>query len=288
MKISFISAAYKVDKYLPDFFSSFSNVKNVFEIIIVNDDPSNDLSEWITKYPNYEIKIVNNAENIGLRKSRLVGIENVSKDTTHIIFIDPDDRISTNAPEIANVDYPIQFAFMTWYKCKLIYTTCDGDVSRFELDNHLWGIVFPKKIALQIPRYTNEGEMDDMPIKLRMAENYQFTKSTDVLIDYRMRKGSLANGKKSERSAHEQIVTWRNLYERDHLIDRKKSISNQFFELTINKNAFEKSWYKSKYKEISPEVSFLIKFNAHMYRLVSWWALQNKLKSIFLNRKMFD
>lgn len=288
MKISFIAPVYKVEKYLADFFNSFYNVKNLFEIILVNDDPTVNLEVWKKKYPNFDIKIINNDKNVGIRMSRINGLKNISQDSTHVIFIDPDDRLSADIPAFEQIVLPTQFAFNLWFKNKLIYNSPDGDISKYLLDNHLWGIIFPKEIAIEIPRFSNENEIDDMPIKFRMAEKYIFCKKDIAIIDYRIRKGSAANGKKSERSAHEQITTWRNLFENDHLIDRKKSIDNQYFELVINKQSFEKTWYKNKYNELSSEVSFLTKFNAHMYRLVSWWALQNKLKSIFLNRKMFD
>lgn len=287
MKISFIAPAYNVDEFLPDFFNSFATLKNDFEIILVNDNPASDLSHWANAVVSKQIKIVNNKVNIGSKKSRFEGLKHVSQDVTHIVFIDPDDKIASNCELIENFATPTQYAFNMWYQNKLIPSKADGDISKYNLDNHLWGIIFPREIALEIPRYSHDLEIDDMPIKMRMAEKYVFDKCEKIMIDYRMRKGSQANSKKSRIGALEQVNTWDNLYKIDNLIGHKKSVDNQYFELVINKKSFEKVWYKNKYNELKSEVSLITKFNAHMYRLVSWWTLQNKLKSFFLNRKMF-
>lgn len=287
MKISFISPAYQVENYLNDFFGSFETLKFEFEIIIINDDPTSDLSKWKLLFKNFNISIVNNKKNIGARKSRFEGLKYISKETTHVVFIDPDDRISMNFKDVIFPSVSTQFSYHEWYRNKRIYKKSIGTVSKYNLDNHLWGIIFPREIALQIPKFSYDDEVDDMPIKLRMAQHYRFEKSIISMIDYRVRKSSTINSKKTLNSALEHINTWKNLGEKDHLVSQKASINNQFFELIINKKSLDKSWYKSRYKELCEYASFSTKFNAHMYRLVSWWTLQNKLKSIFLNRKMF-
>lgn len=288
MKIAFVAPAFKVDHFLPEFFDSFKNLKNDFEIILVNDEPGKDMSRWETKIGNNVVTIINNEKNVGSKTSRFNGLKHLSDDVSHVIFIDPDDKLSSDCKSIPAFTNPTQFAFNLWYKNKMIPCTADGDISKYKLDNHLWGIVFPKEIATQIPRYSHDLEIDDMPIKMRMAENYVFDKVEEKMIDYRVRKGSQANSKKTRIGAIEQVNTWDNLYKIDNLISKKQSVNNQYFELVINKKSFEDKWYKSKHKELGSKVSLLTKFNAHMYRLVSWWTLQNKLKSIFFNRQMFD
>lgn len=288
MKISFIAPAYKVDNYLDEFFASFKNVKNDFEIVLVNDEPGKDLSSWQVKYKNWDISIINNEKNIGQGPSRLKGLKFVSSNSTHVMFIDPDDRISVNCPFFKNGENVVQFGFNEWYKNKLISCKPDGGVSKYKLDNHIWGIIFPINIANQIPRYSYPGESNDMPIKLRMAEKYIFEKDYSIVVDYRIRKSSTINSKKSERRAKEELATWENLWKIDHLVSEKTAQNNQFFELIINKKSFDKSWYKNKYYELKRTASFSTIFNAHMYRLISFWKTKTIIKSIFLNRKLFN
>lgn len=288
MKISFIAPAYKVDKYLQDFFDGFKKLENNFEIILVNDNPTSDLSSWENALENVEIKVINNEQNLGSKKSRFAGLKNISSETTHVIFIDPDDKLSDDCKFIDLGDLPTQYSYNEWYVNKKNPQLKCGSISKYNIDNHLWGVVFPREIAMQIPRYSHDMEIDDMPIKWRMAEKYEFIKTEKIMIDYRMRKGSLANSKKSREGAIEQVNTWDNLYKIDKLIDHSKSVNNQYFELIINKKSFDPIWFKNKHNELRSQVSLITKFNSHMYRAVSWWALQNKLKSIFLNRKMFD
>lgn len=288
MKISFIAPAYKVEAYLDDFFASFKNIKNDFEIIVVNDDPKSDLSSWVSKYNNLKIVIVNNESNIGQGPSRLNGLKNISSETTHIMFIDPDDKISDNCPIFTNSKNIVQFGFNEWYKNKKVKCLPDGDVSKYKLDNHIWGILFPVEIAKQISRYSYQGETNDMPIKLRMAEKYIFEKNYSIAIDYRIRKSSTINSKKSERRAKEELATWDNLWKIDHLINEKKSINSQFFELIINKKSFNKTWYCNKYRELKSGSTFSTAFNAHMYRITSFWKAKTIIKTIFMNRKLFN
>lgn len=288
MKISFIAPAYKVEKYLQDFFDGFKKLENNFEIILVNDNPTSDLSSWENALENVEIKVINNEQNLGSKKSRFAGLKSISSETTHVIFIDPDDKLSDDCKFIDLGDLPTQYSYNEWYVNKKNPQLKCGSISKYNIDNHLWGVVFPREIAMQIPRYSHDMEIDDMPIKWRMAEKYEFIKTEKIMIDYRMRKGSLANSKKSREGAIEQVNTWDNLYKIDKLIDYSKSVNNQYFELIINKKSFDPIWFKNKHNELRSQVSFITKFNSHMYRAVSWWALQNKLKSIFLNRKMFD
>lgn len=287
MKISFIAPAYKVDNYLDEFFMSFKNVKNDFEIILVNDEPGKDLSSWLDKYKNLSISIINNEKNIGQGPSRLKGIKSVSNDSTHIMFIDPDDRISESCPTFKDNENIVQFGFNEWYKNKLVSCKPDGGVSKYKLDNHIWGIIFPINIANQISRYSYSGESNDMPIKLRMAEKYVFEKDYSLAIDYRIRKSSTINSKRSERRAKEELATWENLWKIDHLVFEKTSQNNQFFELIINKKSFDKKWYKNKYNELKSRASLSTNFNAHMYRLISYWKTKTIIKSILLNRRLF-
>ena len=101
-KISIIVPVYNVEKYLKECVESilkqtYSNI----EILLV-DDGSKDSSpaicdEYAKKYS--KVKVIHK-ENGGLSSARNTGLDNVSKDTTYVMFIDSDDLLTPNACEL--------------------------------------------------------------------------------------------------------------------------------------------------------------------------------------------
>lgn len=86
---------YNVQSYI---FNSLGSILNQtfknFEIIIVNDNSTDESMKFIKKYDDPRIKIINNKVNCGLSEARNIGLKNVSGDIVY--FMDSDDEIRPN------------------------------------------------------------------------------------------------------------------------------------------------------------------------------------------------
>ena len=289
--ISIISPAYKVQKYINDFLESFAplNGKVPYEIIIVNDEPNFDYKNIINKniLKTINIKFIKNKKNIGLGDSRNVGLKNISKNTTHILFVDTDDRINANclidAYKLLS-SKPIIFAHNRWYSNKKVYQSPNGDISNQSLPNYLWGILFPIEIGKQAIAQSNE--QNDFPIIYRLANKYEFIKSNEALVDYRIRKSSITWKNYNSNKVIKIITSFENL-NKERLINTEKSNKLIWEELLIFKKSFEKKQYKeliSKYKEKRKRTW---SFNGIIYRIVKWWKLKEFVSNLILIRKRF-
>ena len=105
--ISFILTVYNKEPFINQCLKSlnelnkFKEIKNKFEIIAINDCSSDGslkkLKFWETKIPN--LKLINNNKNMGVSKSRNIGI--IKSKSKYLFFIDSDDFIiSKNFKEI--------------------------------------------------------------------------------------------------------------------------------------------------------------------------------------------
>lgn len=93
--ISIIIPFYKghdfIIKSVKSIINSIKKTSLLFEIIIVNDSPDENLDYIINKFNNVNLKIINNEKNYGVAKSRNVGKENSKYE--YLYFIDQDDWI---------------------------------------------------------------------------------------------------------------------------------------------------------------------------------------------------
>ena len=97
--ISFISAIYNVNDYLEEFLESFVNLpKDKYELILINDKSKEDPTKIINKFKSkLNLKVIKNKVNIGAGFSRNVGLNAISKKSTHFFFVDSDDVLSNGA-----------------------------------------------------------------------------------------------------------------------------------------------------------------------------------------------
>lgn len=95
--ISVIINAYNVEKYIGKCLESIINqtYKNL-EIIIINDGSTDNTLSICERYKDERIKIINQ-ENMGLSKSRNIGIDN--SNGKYLYFIDPDDFVENDVIE---------------------------------------------------------------------------------------------------------------------------------------------------------------------------------------------
>lgn len=100
ISISVIIPFYKGNKYLKRLIFSIENVakklseKALFEIILVNDSPENDIEcpETLLK-----IEIIENEKNLGIQGARVVGLNHAKGEW--ILFLDQDDELVTDGFE---------------------------------------------------------------------------------------------------------------------------------------------------------------------------------------------
>ena len=97
MLVSIIVPIYKGKKYIPRLIRIIENNKrnltgiNDIELIFVNDYPEEAILERDIRSNIIETKLVNNAHNSGIHRSRLIGLENASGE--YVVFLDQDDVI---------------------------------------------------------------------------------------------------------------------------------------------------------------------------------------------------
>lgn len=109
MKTAIIIPIYNVKEYLSTCINSVLNQSNRdFELILV-DDGSTDGSEkicdgYLKENSDVEIKVIHK-KNGGLVSAWKEGVLNISTETTHILFIDPDDWISTGYLDFLHKNY---------------------------------------------------------------------------------------------------------------------------------------------------------------------------------------
>lgn len=98
MNISIITPIYNGNKYLNNYLKSISqaceNLKDI-EIIWVNDSPTIEIEYDKSLIKNFELRIINNEKNLGIHKSRCIGIQEAKSE--YILLLDQDDEITQNA-----------------------------------------------------------------------------------------------------------------------------------------------------------------------------------------------
>lgn len=99
MKVSIITPFYKgnkyINRYLKNVANAVKNSKNEVEIILVNDSPNYEIEYNEDLLKNLDFKIVNNATNQGIQKSRINGLNKAKGE--YIIFLDQDDELTANS-----------------------------------------------------------------------------------------------------------------------------------------------------------------------------------------------
>lgn len=98
MNISIITPIFKGNKYLNSYLKSVSqaceNLKDI-EVIWINDSPAIEIEYDKKLIKNFELRIINNEKNLGIHKSRCVGIQEANGE--YVLLLDQDDEITQNA-----------------------------------------------------------------------------------------------------------------------------------------------------------------------------------------------
>lgn len=97
MDISIITPVYKGNIYLNNYMKKVSKaceLKDNVEVILINDSPEIEIDFDKKLINNFKIRIINNEKNMGIHKSRIVGLENALG--KYVLFLDQDDEIMEN------------------------------------------------------------------------------------------------------------------------------------------------------------------------------------------------
>lgn len=221
---TFISTAYNVNKYLDDFFSSFMRLqKDKFEIIFVDDkgkeDPREIVDRWSKSLP---IKFVDNHKNLGTGAARNSAHKFVSSKATHIIYLDPDDKIdeSFSFSEL-HLNKVTIFKSKKWYVDKVVNWPLNGWMLwRNDIPHGIGGTAFPAKEALETKFWLRTFE--DTPVVadiIKKCEDRIYF-SNKYLLVYRVRKSSATHGKGTSEKAKSLHDAFKYLWEKGYIPER--------------------------------------------------------------------
>lgn len=224
--VSFVSPCYNVNRYLGDYFDSYLPLKKEgkidFEIIVIDDRGQDDPYEVVKKYEKQlPIKFIKNSKNLGLGFSRNVGLDNVSKDATHVMYIDSDDMI-----EGTEWVKDLKLNTITWFDEMIFDTVTKYKRNRLKnfgknlFNNSACGVAMPTKIAKEFRFETRSYE--DLLVNRRLIKKYkdEIELSDYAVMAYRSRLSGINNSKPTaekfkdfmanmERLINEDINTYR-------------------------------------------------------------------------------
>jgi len=167
MKFSIITPEYKRPKELERTINSVlvQDYTN-FELIIVNDSPDFDYSELENKeiLKDERIKYFKNEKNMGVNFSRNFALENVSKDSDYIIFLDNDDWLNKKCLSKA-VENIKENPSYDWYVSNRAYSN-DTPVTKNKTNkntfNYIWDVLILKNFVGDATHVINFKKYKDL------------------------------------------------------------------------------------------------------------------------------
>lgn len=184
MKFSIITPTYKRPKELIKCLESVLNNKyNDWEIIIINDSPDFDYSTFenfleINKEKiNSKVKYFINQENMGVNFSRNFALDNISKDSNYICFLDDDDyfnsetliKINEKLNSLESPDWLIANRFNI-RKNK----TITKNNTKKEIVNYFWDYLIMKKFNGDATHFISTKYKNKKFSKVKNAEEWFF------------------------------------------------------------------------------------------------------------------
>lgn len=221
MKVAFITTVYNVNKYLKQCLSSLEAIKSEKEVIVVDDrgteDPYPIIKPFLDRNKNF--KYVKNPKNIGLGFSRGVGVKNISKDVTHVYFMDSDDFLDPKKIDkfiSTKLEVNKNFVMSSFYyhlKNKDVRWDYEGwfpkvEISKGNIKNsciYVWGSFWVANTVKKTPFLSRSYEdtvwMADMLEKISDIVNFD-----ETMHYYRRRKSSIVNSKQSVSDLNEMAA----------------------------------------------------------------------------------
>ena len=145
MNISIITPIYKGNKYLNKYLENISQASEKLtdiEVIWINDSPEIEIEYDKDLIKNFTLKIIENHENLGIHKSRCIGLKEAKG--KYILFLDQDD-------EITEKTLITQYTLIKENNCNIILG--NGIYEDGENDNKIFANKFSQKFATQKKPY---------------------------------------------------------------------------------------------------------------------------------------
>jgi len=145
VNISIITPVYKGNKYLNKYLENISKASakiTEIEVIWINDSPEIKIEYNKELIKNFTLKIIENHENLGIHKSRCVGLKEAKG--RYILFLDQDDEITEDA-------LITQYTLIEQKKCEMILG--NGIYESVKNDNKIFENKFSQKFATQKKPY---------------------------------------------------------------------------------------------------------------------------------------
>lgn len=184
MKFSIITPTYKRPKELIKCLESvLNNGYNDWEMIIINDSPSFDYSifekflEENKDKINNRVKYFINQENMGVNFSRNFALDNISKDSDYICFLDDDDyfnsetliKINEKLNSLESPDWLVANRFDT-RKNKAI---TQNHTNKNKI-NYFWDYLIMKKFTGDVTNFISTKYKNKKFSKVKNAEEWIF------------------------------------------------------------------------------------------------------------------
>lgn len=210
MKVSIIIPTYNVNAYLFECLESIKKLKSNVEAIIIDDCGNQDPKPIVEQFlGDKRFKFIKNEKNLGQGGSRNVGMKNISKETTHIYFLDPDDVL---IPSAFDYEFDRLIIGTSSITCGFIhrYKNKEKFVGLTSAWKHSNGFPFAATASFWSTSSVFDFWManyEDAPWTLKMYNtNPKFIVCKKVTYIYRQRLSSITNSKPSLRSVENYII----------------------------------------------------------------------------------
>jgi L-malate glycosyltransferase len=203
-KVSVIMPAYNAERYIREAIESILNQTfSDFELIVINDGSTDGTLECIRSFPDPRIKIISNSKNLGIIRSRNIGLQAAKGE--YIAKMDADD-ISLNTRLQRQVNYLDQHPEVAVLACKLAvmdesgelinvwpedyYISSNQQISKTLPKTNCIGqptVMMRAQVAKAIGYNKNYKYNEDWGMWLdALSEGYVISKLNEVLVHYRV------------------------------------------------------------------------------------------------------
>lgn len=261
MKISIIITAYNVKDYIEKAIESAINqtYKDI-EIIVVNDCSTDNTKQLIEKY---DVKLINNKENVGAGLSRRIGIKYATGD--YILLLDADDWLNEDCIEtlvknINNSDIVTcwvaiwnEYRIIETYKYKNEILADNRKYMQREDIKFLNNCLVNRKLYDKV-EYSDSRYIEDVPTKFKLVYFANQVNSIEYVgYNYYQRYNSLCHTADKLKTTIYTLMSLIDLFyffkEHDQKLIKELDIASSIFFYCINLDTTHQK-YEKQYKII--------------------------------------
>jgi glycosyltransferase involved in cell wall biosynthesis len=205
-KVSVIIPAYNAEKFIEEAIRSILNQDLAdFELLVIDDFSSDSTPEIVQRMATTDsrIKLIRNYQNLGVGKTRAVGVE-IARGS-FIAWMDADDvsephRLSSQIAVLeSNLEIGVVGGYIQFFKEGSLgktrrYATEDGVLRSMIFRQN--PIAFPAatfraSVHETIGNFSNLRQCEDLDILLRVGARFKFANVPEVLVRYRQVESSI-------------------------------------------------------------------------------------------------